>query len=325
MKFIEFSKKINECTPIVLAEGEEAYFREKVVDSLREQLIAQPILNDVRYEGEELKGDKLVAFRDSLSVLPFLSEYRMVRVYEFYPTEKEYEQVLKGYFENPCPSTRLLIVNRAKKAGGVDLKRKANVTFVDCAKESEEVVGKWLFGTMRRAGLSTDMDVVQRMVRYCANDCARLKKEVEKLTFLVGKGGTVTTAHVEEHVVKDVEYKIYELTQAAGRGSYATFSEILFDLLQKGYDEHAVLSSLTSYYRTLCEVSTMRGTDGEVASALGMKPYAVQKNREQARAMGKERVSEFYFALYNLSCGAKNGEYNKEGALFSAIAKIFFA
>lgn len=32
---------------------------------------------------------------------PFLSEKRLVKAVDFYPTEKEYESYLKSYFENP--------------------------------------------------------------------------------------------------------------------------------------------------------------------------------------------------------------------------------
>ncbi len=325
MKFIDFAKNIKEgIAPIYLVEGEEGYFRERVVETLRAQCISQPTLNDVRLEGDELKGDKLIAFRDSLSVTPFFSDYRMVRVYEFYPTEKEFDQLLKGYFENPCPSTLLLIVNKGKKAGTAEWRKKKNVTLVDCAKESDEIVCKWLFGTLKRRGILASANVVGRMASYCANDCARMSQEIDKLVHLLGEGGTLTAEIVEEQIVKDVEYKIYELTQAAARKSYATFSEILFDLLQKGYDEHSVLSSLTSYYRSLYEASSLRGSDSEAAAILGAKPYAVQKNREQAARLGKERVKQFYLVLYKLSSGAKSGLYAKEGALFGAIAKIFF-
>ncbi len=325
MKFIDFAKQLKEgVAPIYLAEGNEAYFRERVVEGIREKCITQPSLNDVRLEGDDLKGDKLVAFRDSLSVTPFLSEYRMVRVYEFYPSEKDYENVLKRYFENPCPSTVLVIVNSGKKSGGADLKKKKAVTFVDCAKENEEVVAKWLYGTMKRSGLLADADSVTRMVRYCANDCARLKKEVEKLRLLLGEGGRVTGELVEEQIVKDIEYKTYELSQAAARRSFATFTEIMLDLKQKGYDEHAILATLTAYYRGLYEAASMKGSDGELSAALGKKPYAISKDREQAMRIGKERVKEYFLALYTLSSGAKSGDYTKEGALYTAICKIFF-
>lgn len=325
MKFVDFAKKIKEgIDRVYLVEGDEGYFRDRVVDTLREMCVQQPSLNDVRLEGDAVKGEKLSALRDNLYALPFLSEYRMVRIYEFYPTEKEYETVLKGYVEKPCPSTVLVIVN-SKKKNGVDLKRKAGITYVDCAKESEEVVAKWLFGMFRRSGLNAEQDAVQRMVRYCNNDCARMKQEIAKLVLLLGQGGTVTSSIVEEYISKDVEYKTYELTQAAARKSYAAFAEILYDLLDKGYDEHMALASLTAHFRTLYEVSAMRGTDGEIANALGVKPYAVQKNREQAARLGREKVKEYYLRLYELSCGAKSGIYTKENALFAAIAKIFFS
>lgn len=324
MKFVEFNKTIKERSfPVCLIEGEETYFRERAVEAVRDAYITQPMLNDVRFEGDTLKGDKLVSFRDGLYALPFLSEKRLARAYEFYPTEKEYESVLKKYVENPSPSTILLIVNSKKNA--YDLKKLAGITYVDCGRESEETLCKWLYGMLRRAELSPDTDAVQLMVRYCASDAARMKREIEKLTFLLGKGGRVTREAVEEYVNKDVDYKIYELTQAASRKSYAAFAEILNDLLLKGFDENAVLASLTSYFRTLYDVTSMKGSDEEAAKSLGIKPYAVKKNREAARAFGKEKTAEYYTALYTLASGVKGGLYNKESVLFTAIAKIFFS
>ena len=325
MKFLEFGKKIKEGIPrICLAEGEEAYFRERVAETLRTLCVQNPSLNDARFEGERLKGDQLAAFRDSLYTLPFLSEYRLVRVYGFYPTEREFARFLKGYFEEPCPSTVLLILNE-KKTSGADLKKEPNVLYVDCGRESDEIVGKWLNGMLRRSGLEPQRDAVTRMVRYCSNDCARLSREIEKLALLLGKGGKVTPEVVEACISKDIEYKVYELTQAAARRSYAAFIEILHELFRKGYDENAALSSLTAHFRVLCEVTSMSGSDAAVASALGIRPYAVQKNREQAARLGRERVRAYFQGLYALSCGARSGRYTKEGAFFAAIAKIFFA
>ena len=68
----------------------------------------------------------------------------------------------------------------------------------------------------------------------------------------------------------------------------------------------------------------MRGSDEEIAKALSQNAYAVKKNREAARRLGKERVKEIYESLYSLAAGAKNGKYSKQGALFLAISKIFF-
>ncbi|MDE5547878.1 MAG: DNA polymerase III subunit delta, partial [Clostridia bacterium] len=302
------------------------YFRDHAVDAIRKACaITQPVFNETRYEGERVKDD-FSAFIAALNVLPFFDEKRLVRAYGLYPTEKEWEKFLKPYTENPCPTTVLLIVNDGKRANTAYLKRKKGITFVDCSRESEETLSRWLFSLMRGRGLSADSDAVSLMVRYCASNAARMRSETEKLAVLLGEGGRVTRAVVEEQVAKDAEYKIYELTQAAARGDGAAFFEIMEDMLTKGYDEHAVLAFLTSHYRTLFEVSETRGSDEAVAKALGIKQaYAVKKNRETISRLGKDRVRDLYFRLYELSCGAKSGVYSKTGALSAAVGKIFFA
>ncbi len=324
MKFIQLAASLKEgVAPVYLAEGEEAYFRDHAVKSIRAACnISQPTLNDVRVEGETLKGDRLASFIADLNTLPFFDEKRLVRVYEFYPAEREWEQ-LAAYVKDPSPTTALVIVNSGKKSG-VDLKRKSGVTYVDCSRESEETLSKWLFGVMRRAGLRVDADAAALMVRYCAQDAARMRTETEKLRLLLGDGGSVTREVVEREVAKDTEYKIYELTQAASRRNYSAFSEILHDLMEKGFDEYAALSALSSHYRTLYEISGMGGSDAEIAAALGIKPYAVQKNREAAARLGRARVKSLYSRLYELCAGSRSGVYTKSGALLAAVAKIFF-
>ena len=327
MKFVQLAKSIQTegLFPVYLVEGEEAYFRDHAVAEIRAACgLANPALNDARCEGEQLKGEGLAALRRALETLPFLDDKRLVRAYEFYPTEREWETYLQSYVKNPSPSTVFVIVNAGKKANAADLKRKAGVAYVDCSRESEETLSRWLFGVARRQGLQMDADACSLMVRFCAQDAARMKSETEKLALILGENGRVTRAAVEAYVAKDTEYKIYELTQAASRRNFALFSQILSDMLEKGSDEHAVLAALVSHYRTLAEVAGMSASDGEVAKTLGIKPYAVQKNREAARRLGKARVQALYLALYELSVGARSGLYSKKGALFAAVAKIFF-
>ncbi len=326
MKFTELARSLKEgIKPIYLFEGEEAYFRDHAVKAVQGACaLSQPMLNDVRVEGETLKGEKLSSFASDLYTLPFFDAYRIVRVYGFSPTEKEWESVLAPYAKAPCETTVLLIVNEGKKANCADLKRKAGVCYVDCGREDEETLSKWLAGVSRRKGVSFDGDAASLAIRYCASDAARLQRETEKLALLLGEGGRITRSVVEENVAKDVEYKIYELTQAASQRNYNSFCEILHDLMEKGFDEYAALSSLSSHYRTLYEVGAMKGSDAEVSKALGIKPYAVKKNREAAARLGRERTAELYQALFSLSSGAKSGEYTKTGALAAAVAKIFF-
>jgi len=325
MKFTQLAKSLKEAVaPVYLIEGEEAYFRDSAVNAVRNALrITQPLLNDVRYEGETLKGDRLASFRDELYTLPMFDEKRLVRVYGLYLSEREFSAVLEPYLKKPCLSTVLCIVNAGKKPNTADL-RKKSLTFVDCGREDEETLTRWLFSLMRKKGLDPDADACALMVKYCALNASRMKTETEKLKALLGEGGRVTAKTVEAEVAKDAEYKIYELTQAASGRNFAKFSEVLQDLLRKGSDEYSVISSLTSHYRTLSEIANFKGTDAEIEQALSIKSYPLKKNRELIASLGKARVEELYLALYELGAGARSGKYTKTGALSEAIARIFF-
>ena len=121
MKFTQLAKSLKESVaPAYLIEGEEAYFRDAAVKAVSQAVgITQPLLNNVRYEGETLKGDKLLSFRDELYTLPFFDEKRIVRAYGFFPTERDWENVVAPYLEKPCLSTVLLIVNEGKKGSSM--------------------------------------------------------------------------------------------------------------------------------------------------------------------------------------------------------------
>ena len=54
MKFVELAKSLKEgVAPVYLVEGEESYFRDHAVESIRAACgLINPALNDARYEGE---------------------------------------------------------------------------------------------------------------------------------------------------------------------------------------------------------------------------------------------------------------------------------
>ena len=151
-----------------------------------------------------------------------------------------------------------------------------------------------------------------------------MKLETEKLAAILGGNARVDRAAVEAYVAKDTEYKIYELTQAASRRNFALFSEILADMLEKGSDEHAVLAALVSHYRTLAEVSGMAGSDAEVAKTLGVKPYAVQKNREAARTSARRACRRCIFRSMS-SLRAQRAGSTAKRARFSRRSQKYFS
>jgi hypothetical protein len=74
----------------------------------------------------------------------------------------------------------------------------------------------------------------------------------------------------------------------------------------------------------LYEVSVCRGSDSEGAAMLGIKEFAVKKNREQAAKFTKEELLRLYNEVFDAISGIKCGELAPPSALKSVTAKLFF-
>lgn len=329
MKYVDFKKFTDEngAQNLYLFEGEEAYFREKGEQLLKTRFLQEPTLDFVSYDGANLKGDGIQTLVDAVQSFPFISEKRFVRVTEFYPTEKDYESYLKPLFENPPTSGLLMIINSAKpKTGCVALAKKPNVTYVDCSKSDEETIKKWIYLTCKRDGVYIDGVTSGKLAEYCNFDMSRISKETEKLLCYCQAESIerLTDQIVDMLVYPDMEYKIFELANAVSRKNYSSFIRIADELMIKGFNEHSLLSSLASYFRGIYETSLMRGDDKSVALALGMKEYAVKKNREQAAKCSKEELFDLYSATYGAISDVKCGKITPSSAFKSVTAKLFF-
>ena len=329
MKYVDFKKFTDEngAQPIYLFEGEEAYFREKGEVLLKSRYVQEPTLDFISLDGGSLKGDALKTLADALNSFPFISEKRMVRVNEFYPTEKDFDGYLKGLFENPPMDAILLIVNSAKpKTGGAALSKKPNVTYVDCGKSDEETIQRWVQITCKREGVYADAITCGKIAAYCVCDMARIAKETEKLLCYCRAEGIskLTDEIVTLLVYPDSEYKIYELANALARKNYSAYVKISEELMTKGFNEMSLLSSIASYFRGLYEVSLLSGSDKEVAAALGIKEYAAKKNREQAAKFKKGELLAFYESMFEAISNVKCGKLTPNSAFKTVTARLFF-
>ncbi|MCM1437837.1 MAG: DNA polymerase III subunit delta [Roseburia sp.] len=323
MKFTQLKDDLNQgARSIYLIEGDDAYFRGKAEEQIKGAFLQMPELNFAAYDGAQYKGAALTELVAALSAYPFMAEKRVVKLSEFYPTEGDYEKYLKQTFENFPETTVLIIVNSQGKKG-VDLKRKKCVTYVDCNKSDRETVAKWAYITMKRAGVSSTVEACEAVADYCLLDMARVSKEVEKL--IEGAyGAQVTKSVVDALVYKDADFRIYQMTGAVARRDFSAFSEICFDLLSKGYDENALIASLINYFKNLLTVAEADVPEKELAAALKMSDYVFGKTKQQARAIGSERLSGYIKALYPLVAAFKSGRITADGALESALANVFF-
>lgn len=323
MKFTELKNDIAAgARSIYLLEGDDAYFRMKGEELIKSAFLQMPELNFSTLDGESLKGSRLSDLTSAVQAVPFMSEKRVVKVTSLYPTESEYDSYLKKVFDN-FPADSILIIVNSESKKGVDLKRKGSITYVDCNRSDEENVAKWAYLTFKRAGISASVDLCNCIAQYCLCNMSRVALEVEKLIDYK-KEGALTREEVDELVFKDADYRIYEMTNAVARRDFSKFITIENELCRKDGDEAPLLSGLFSYFKNLLTVYFSRQSDAELAKLLKMKEYGVKKSREQAQAIGGEKLKEYVTAVYNEISKLKGGLTLPKNALQTVNNKLFF-
>ena len=324
MEYTELKQSISEgAKSVYLLEGDDAYFRMKGEEQIKSAFSEMPELNFTSFDGETLKGSGISALVSAVKNYPFMAEKRIVKVSEFYPTESEYENYLKPLFENFPPSAILIIVNSGAKKG-VDLKRKHAVTFVNCGKVDVEAVAKWIYITLRKAGVNTSTACCELIAEYCLCNMARVSVEVQKLIDYK-KEGTLTREEIDELVFKDADYRIYELTNAAANRNFTKFCEVADELQKKAGDEVFLLNGLFNYFKNLLTVISSGESNAQLSTLLKTKEFAVKKSREQAERIGQKRLEDWVGYVYSAISDMKCGRLTPQSALQTVQNAIFFS
>ncbi len=316
MKFTEFKKSIDQKNEysIYLFEGEDAYFRLRGLQLLKNAFINEQTLNFVSFDGE-LTVNELCS---SLESYPFMSPKRITAVSEFYP-DKSMLSAIKGYFENPLKDSILVIMNEKKSEA---LKKFENVTVVDCNKQDAEILIAWIRSECNKSGVTIDFEAAKMIVDFCLADMSRIDNETHKLICFVGNGGNITKEEVLQNVSQDTEYKIYELTDYIGHGKYDLALNVVNDMLSKGEPEQKLLVSIYNYYRRLLHVAISDKSCAETAALLGIKEYMAKKALQQSAMFKKRSLKKVVDLLTQVDYDVKRGVVEQNQALWLSIFKI---
>ncbi len=317
MKFTEFKSGMEngERFSVYLFEGEDAFFRERGLTLLKTKLVSEPEIN-VSWLGSDFSVNELIS---SLEGFPFLSEYRMSIVSEFYPKQEFFKNGLKSYLENPSPNSILVIVNEKPCES---LKKYDNVAVVDCSKADTSLIVKWIRGECLMSDVGIDGETAKLISEYCLSDMTRIQTETAKLISYVGGGNQITSKDVEQMVARDTEYKIYELTDYIAKRKFDSALNVINDMLSKGETAQRLLVAIYNYYRRLLHSAISGKTTAELAQAFGVKEFAARKTVEQAKLFKKKALKSAVDKLTQADYLIKSGKADADERMWITVFGI---
>jgi len=316
-----------------LFEGEEEFTKRSALKALREKVAGGDFaaMNDTRLT--DPAPDELIAAAETL---PFLSERRFVEVRDsamlLAGKAKNYDEDsavkrLDAYL-GQLPDTAVVVFFVRGKADGrkklyQTLKKKGQIVSFEPLDDRE--LAQWIARTLKKEGKKISLAACQRLWFSAGRDLTLLSNEIGKLSAYAGNREEVTEEDVAAICVQSTEYKVYDMADTLLSGQGAKALRMLDALLRDGEERLMLLSLLGRQCRQVGYAKAMAAAGaqtGEIASKLGIPPFAVRKNLDTARFYTQEQLSEMARLCLEGEYLVKSGQLSDAGTLEKVMLQI---
>lgn len=280
---------------------------------LKRTNMSLPDFNYAKFDDENFSMKSVL---DSCEVMPMGDQWRVVFVKNVQKISENDKKMLIEYLEKPCDSTILVIFDLYEKFTFA----KDKAEFVDCKRFDSQTAISVVANEFTKRGKKISDEAARTLLDYCNGYLTRVMSEVDKLAYYDLFEPMITKKMVDELVVKDNEVVIFELTEALGAKNGDKALKIL-EILKK---EMGILGLITNHFRRLFFISTSGLNDKELSLLLGVKEYAISKQRQQTKNFSKMQLKKIYSLLEEVDYGIKSGAYLQETALNFLVLSILY-
>lgn len=305
MKFIELDEHLKKgISSFYVISGEDAYCRtsaaEKIVAAAH---IALPEINFTETESN------VQAVMEAAVCLPVMSERRVVKAREVYPSQSQTE-IIKGYLKSPNEGTTVIIVNENKSL----IEKLKGAVSVDCSKLETGVLVRWITADLKRSGKLISPENALSIAEYCLKDMSMISLETEKLSNSGER--EITREIIEKLVSRETDYSVFELTDKIALKDVKGAMEILDGLLSAGVEPVYILGSVYSFFRRMFYSVNSKGSGKEeIAAALGVKEGAVTFAMKKGNLFGAVKLRKLMKMCLEADYDIKTSAADKEGRL----------
>lgn len=310
-----------------LFEGPEENIKAAALMQLRKALLPEGMeeLNETVLEAPAT--DALIAAAETL---PFLADKRLVIVRE-HPAlagRGEGDDRLREYMEHVPETAVIVFIVRgkadARKKLYTAIKKHGNIVSFNPLTDAE--LNTWIVRTFSSLGKNCSTQTASLLSFTVGGGTALLRQEIDKLVALAGERETITDEDVRQVATRSVECTIFEMVDAVVARQEGRAFGLLRDMLTSGEQRLGILAMLLRQYRLLQHVKIMqyeKKSVQEIKSRLGVAPFAAERCIRQASAYTGGEVRQAVDICLSTEMGVKSGQYNDEGALESAMLRLF--
>lgn len=336
MKDLENIKKIEKeilnggVKPLYFFCGEESYYGDRLTNFIAANVLSQEQrdFNQTIFYGKEHTPEEIMVCAKQF---PMMSEHRVVIVKEAQELSRVIQKFLV-YFENPVPSTILVINYKGKTLDARTKLAKAvkkNAVYLEHKKIYDHQISSWIKAVLKEKGREIDIKAAQMLGDFLGADLSRIINELEKIFLVVEKNHLIKDHHIEENIGISKEFNNFELQKAIETKVAEKAFKIAHYFTQNPKRHPLVLtiSLINSFFTKLFIYHGLRDKSASsVASKLKISPYFVKDYQSAAQHYPIRKVSNALAEIRKLDLQSKGvgvGQSAQHGILKTFLFKIF--
>ena len=281
-------------------------------DSHINKILKDNKLNDdsveiIKYDYPDIAIDTVL---EDLNTYNFLSSCKVIIYNNCSFLAKDNDKSLKElnkYLENPSDNYLIMISDSLNEKKELN---KDKLEIIDGKISSEELIKKNLEHCFM------DSKTIKYFVDYCLNNNEKILNELNKIKCykLSEDNKNITKEDIDNIAIRDYDEDIYDLVNAIAEKDKNKAFELYGRISQKEKDSVNIIASVAGKIRTLYSVKVLsesRIKPSDIASILGVKPYAVQSALEKCNNFSTKKLLSFLNTLadidYKSKCGIGKG------------------
>ncbi len=319
MKFQDLKHELNNnLDSVYIINGKDGFLRQKAQDMIETKAVSNlKDINITRYNDDNYNLDAIL--RD-LEAIPMMADNRVVVLKDLALRSVVDADFIKKILENNIHHSILLISDGIGATWYKNLTKFA--TIVDCSPLDDVILQKIALKSFQDNQVVIDASALSMLVQYCSGDLMRINNEINKLSNYVGKNGMVTTAIIADQVHKDLDYNIFELSNAVSKKDAKTALNIVRQLLIQKESPQVLLMMLTANFRRMFFAVISKESNADIAKKLGVKEYAIKVAKDMGRRFSPVKLKNIIDFGGELDYKIKSGEMSAENALYYFITNI---
>lgn len=281
--------------PVYVLDGEEPYYFDKLIDLFEDQILT-PSEKDFNLSvlyGRDVNWKEVI---NTCRRFPMFAE-RQVVILKDAGTLAEFGE-MAAYFEQPSPTTILVVEYRNKKIDGktkVHKVIKEHCVYYTAEKVKEEAMPAWIQRFGKEIGFEIGDREAEMLTLYLGNNLQKITNEIEKIRINAPEEKSLSPALIQKHIGISREYNIFDFPEAFSTGNKDKLYRMLSYFLTNAKAAPMVLVT-ASFYTHFIQIykanHAAKLPEKEWGAAIGTSPYFAKNVMSKTRKWPLHKAEE---------------------------------